>query len=991
MNTTDLDQIEDIQGLIDGQILRGSPENYRSSVEYKGLSYRRDRNMASITYDVKRARAFFDPNLGPSGGYRCPVGTRYGGRITDRYGRNCGWGVARRLANAISDTGERLEGALNRRDSRRNTRGGKKPVRRIGTPAARVSRQGRNAGRAATPANQRDRRITPRTRRGEGAPERMDRTADEVLEGTFLEGVRTRRAARRTDRAGRQANKPRTQRQRRGEGVPERMDRTAREVLSGTYLANRRNRRAGTRSRREQAQIQRTKPSGGNTRPSGPTRPAGEVARPVRRSGPRVDVGEEGSDRRKRAKELLETEKSTINTFWSTRLRGKAATHQNILAYVAEREQREGISPAYRNTLKARAKDHKILNGPYSDRKVDDLSPAVRKRLKAGLDRTPDREKPKKPEAVETPETPEVPKKPKVPETPEVPREEGPRRSPRRSVSSDELSDDLEENRRINREIEREIEGLRRRQSANLERIRNSFSEAELESSVEALRYNSDAATRLAEDVTIPVRQRFKAQRVASVYSAAAKEYQEVLDQRVARRLAAAEAANAPEAPSGPATPRPPEGGRRVETFGLSKERLAELDAVIESDNQMYANQLSEIRRLERNGENPSALIARRYDEALNTLEVVKMVSGDAIDRYLAQQGTADVRAFLTELEALREGRTVPAPVSPSPGTPGNDPDLLIPDPVDRARLRVKFEQKAAKILAKRKETIGDYMTKRYGSGAAPWKDTDKNFPIDELIRLFRIAEGNGPDSEEARKLAGWAQSIYNIPEIIGSDGGKYRISTRSQIESFWTGIKGIDVTGNIQFYDEDSQRWMQVGSVQRSLKLYRELADGTTDADFEPFVKNDLLKIWDSFPEHKNLGLASIYNPHAFTWLKASGFKRADVGAAWDGQFVWGKLGFRTNELASKNIAQRLEEEIKIIRSGGTSNVINKRDADIIAALIDEAKRRDYDIRAPQHSEYLMAMSNRNDETVKQWFTDNVPFGNGSFFFDEVPDDPRS
>jgi hypothetical protein len=114
-------------------------------------------------------------------------------------------------------------------------------------------------------------------------------------------------------------------------------------------------------------------------------------------------------------------------------------------------------------------------------------------------------------------------------------------------------------------------------------------------------------------------------------------------------------------------------------------------------------------------------------------------------------------------------------------------------------------------------------------------------------------------------------------------------------------------------------------------------------------------------------------------------------VGTAWDGKFVWGKMGYRESSAKSKNLARRLEAEVKKIREGGRSSVINKRDAEIIAALIDEARRKNFDIRAPQHAEYLMAMSNRDNARVKSWFTRNAPFDSGKFYFDEIVDDPRS
>jgi hypothetical protein len=75
---------------------------------YRAKSFISERDTSSIAYEVKRTRAVFDdslaiPGTNRRGGWRCPPGTRYGGQITDRFGRNCGWGVSRRLANEISE------------------------------------------------------------------------------------------------------------------------------------------------------------------------------------------------------------------------------------------------------------------------------------------------------------------------------------------------------------------------------------------------------------------------------------------------------------------------------------------------------------------------------------------------------------------------------------------------------------------------------------------------------------------------------------------------------------------------------------------------------------------------------------------------------------------------------------------------------------------------------------------------------------------------
>lgn len=96
--------------------------NRQAYIEYKALSFATENLIAQANYNVKGVRAVFDPDLGPSGGYRCPKGSQYGGYITDRFGRGCGGGIIRRVGRALANTGMRLEEFADRRDERRRNR-----------------------------------------------------------------------------------------------------------------------------------------------------------------------------------------------------------------------------------------------------------------------------------------------------------------------------------------------------------------------------------------------------------------------------------------------------------------------------------------------------------------------------------------------------------------------------------------------------------------------------------------------------------------------------------------------------------------------------------------------------------------------------------------------------------------------------------------------------------------------------------------------------
>jgi hypothetical protein len=1049
------DQPDYLDGIVEGRILRDSPENYRSSIQYKALAYRYDRNMASMTYDIKRVRAVWNPDLADgNGGWQCPAGTRYGGRITDRFARNCGWGVTRRIANAIVDTSERVENYLERRRiAKLKKRGSKK--RRLGKPAERISSRGRRAiseaaeaGRQITP-----RTVSPRNRRG-GIPEDMDRAANEVLEGSFLENFRKRRAARRARREAERANKPKTQRKRRGRNLPERMDRAADDVLEGSFIERRRRRRESNRRRRQEAQTGRTTPSGGNNRRPNRTVPAGSTPRPRRTRGPRVDVGAPGSERRTKAKGILDEEKQAVNDYWASRLRGKDVTPENIREYIAERERR-GVTPGYLNTLKARERDHKILNGKNPEDNVDELSPSVRKRIATRLDSQEAKPKPTPPTpplpppppAPSTPRTPEpqaptpppaprTPKpEPKVPTPPTPKPEREPQLGPINPTLAD-ISDDKKERQRVKQTIDAQTAELKR----ILERRRKEHASGdprpslqELERDIQATESLARNSETIAADRRASIFSRLEAKRRVEIFKEHENELKKILDERrrqdaEARRIAEQEAEKrrqaeqaareaeetareaervareaeeatpktpkAPKEPTSPQgrTPRTPGTGRRINTFGLNQDQLDQADRYADSEKNAWKNQKKEIDALvgrEGREEQLKWLLDRRINEINETIDDfqadIDNEDADPTDRYLAVKLIASAEAHRDALRRLAKGgkpkKETPEepPVIPEPDP--TIPDELIPDPKDRKRLRDQFKERRDAVLARRNKTTAKYLSERYGDDDSPWNDPTQNIKVDDMADVVEAAIQSTPSPERdaaRQKLLEWSKRVYELPEFEGKDGKKYRTVVMSVTPSRGYGADPVPtfaVSGDIQAMDANGN-WRHIGAFTRQVDPVNRR------------VTHSYLKITSA--QHKNSGFASVFNPHAYTWLKAAGFKQATVSADWDGKFVWGKLGFRQSEDQSRTIAQELQIELDKIKNGGRSRVINKRDAKLIQMLVDEAKRKNYSIDAPQHPEYLMAMSNRDRSNVKSWFSANAPFTNGVFDLDQVPDDPR-
>jgi hypothetical protein len=372
--------------VVDAPISRKSPEQWRAIVEYKGLAFVHDNNYASIAYDLKSSRATFDPNLaGGNGGFRCPVGTRYGGQITDRYGRGCGFGVARRLVNAIGDGARRAERGLDKRRERRVQRRNARVGRQIGARGYTApGRAGRGmATRLDDFADRRDRRQRRGGSNGPGMATRLEDFADrrDRRQGRGGRGVATRLedfADRRDRRQGRGVAtrlEDFADRRDRNQGIdaPERGPRTPKKPTKRPAAPNRRPRRTDA-----VAETATNRP-----RPKKPTTPVAVVRPPQRRQrGQQIDVNNLDANGKKRLNDRLDRERDALNAKWRTRLGGEDPTPEKIRAYVEAREQRS--RPAYVNTLKAMERDHAILNSDDRLERVNELAPSVRKRISDG-------------------------------------------------------------------------------------------------------------------------------------------------------------------------------------------------------------------------------------------------------------------------------------------------------------------------------------------------------------------------------------------------------------------------------------------------------------------------------------------------------------------------------------------------------------------------------------------------------------------------------
>lgn len=870
----------------------------KSLLDYKGLAFRNEQMLMSMGFDIKKANAVFDPNLGPSGGYRCPAATRYGGQITDRYGRNCGRGIARRLANALTETGGRLEGSLDGRRERRVARRDARMTRRLARDLPGVGRRRSGMARAmargenvttpqGTPRRERrglperaesladrvdggwgrrpraerragrvgERTSRPGGRTGRtGLPERMDRASREVLEGTFLEERRKRRRA----RQGTARNR---------EGIPERMDRSAREVLEGTFLENRRQRRR--QSVRQQAQERPRVAAGSRTR-----RAENATERPSRRV--RVEA-DEPTPKKKPVPEVPETE--TV------------------------KPKKPKPEPGFRN----------ILPNGSSPQRSDIADPDERER------RTQD------------------------------------------------FVAKLRKQRIILREM--------------IEENKNNPEWAEMHGrTLEALRLTLDRAARNSN--------RSMAERLQSA------ELRDIAEANIAN-LEMWRRRQSDPLPVQPPTPEPavPDAPKPPTTFtylSRSPGFLVTSDQIrgydqqrkFEKDNKKaVANAEKRAKKAAKAAGDDQEKLRELAAQAQRSAESAKVRNRGSDERGMGRVPMETrVNAITEGMVAEAEARIYQAALQRVYEVNGEDR----PSPERLAEMGKEAKKEVKSTLARRSKKLGDFLRAKYGDDPAPWLAEDR----------VRQSDLQGMDEDA---LLDWAKQIYQIDELVSPSGAIFKTViklsdsdfTRMQKEGYMT------VDGNIFAKDPKTDELVIAGSFSRTISAY----DGNVS-----HVAMDVTA--NRTPEYmresvRSSGFATLFNGHAAVWLKGAGFDGATVSAVDDGPFVWPRLGFRTDERSDiDGIHAEIRSQLDNYRSGETSIIANDRDAAKIQFLLDQPRSDGGSSSDVQHTDFILALSNRDDpdQVVRNYFR-VLPHDNSSrwgqgvleFTNQNFPDDPRS
>lgn len=904
-------------------------------INYRAKSFINEQDLSSIAYEVKRTRAVWDdalsiPGTERRGGWRCPPGTRYGGQITDRFGRNCGWGVSRRLANQLTDIGERLENIGDRRRARREERGIGRDVPGPGVVERAAGRVARalDSDSDATPA-------PPRGRNRRGPVRRRPNLRDSEQ--------------RRMDREIEKPGAPRT-----GEPLPSR--------------APRRNRRGNLRPS-EQRRIDReiNEPGAPRTAPDGeaPRRPRPAAPRARRREGT-ADVVENKPARKVPAKKAPAKKAPAKKKAVKKKAPAKKAPAKKATAPRTEAPQanRPATEPRLSPARPAEAQPRRINIRDVADNSIDitgdfdgaaerineresdwvnteqaqEFSQNIR-RVVERLDRFPD-------DAVIA-----------VPDPDQGEKDISVGDLRRNMLAAADAWDNLARRGRNRRQRQatpppappalggnetlrrvfagRDI-GFRRDWPAEAARLRaenidfDNMSEADAISKIgtydQNIVWNQEYFNNLAnmdpnQEVTLGGGRVVKAGELKG-------EVEKVLDLWKARKEKAQQRIN-----------------------NLNRDRLPGLAGLRELRGQNFTGyadiDAARAAMINVSNEYPDrrVMIVKHNDKFF-------IVDDGQLDRVRRNGGLAN-------LEVLERRGGLPLAAE----LPEVDPEVA--------------RQAAARVdatIKKRQDILADYLNRRYGEGNAPWKEMTRE-RMEDLIR-----KADRGDAAAKSALTDWARQMYKHDEIQGVNGRTYRTVVKS-VNYNSGGSIGVSV--HIQRKNPDGT-WEKVGSSQRSIH-----AGGNP-----PYIYNDRMFI--DVESDKNSGIQTIYNQHAFMYAKAAGFKYVGVTAAADGQFVWGKIGFKTR-VYDEQVAN-MQTELSKFREGTASIIKNDSDARIIEHLIGQYVRNPDSVR---HMDFILALSNtettptakeRRDAEIKRWFHNKMSFSGGKFYLDEnkIVADPR-
>jgi hypothetical protein len=261
-----------------------------------------------------------------------------------------------------------------------------------------------------------------------------------------------------------------------------------------------------------------------------------------------------------------------------------------------------------------------------------------------------------------------------------------------------------------------------------------------------------------------------------------------------------------------------------------------------------------------------------------------------------------------------------------------------------------KIKSQIDDAIKRRSGKLAKYMEKRYGTGKKPFEDMtpEKWRSLDFAGKKKYLEEAYGHS-----RIEGANGKLYNAVATV-------RIGNNDQ-HSVSVVFNEIDANGNIvRAAIGDSGRLVSVNSgyVKQSTMFVRSKMDRGAD-------------------------IQTIYNQHAFLFLKQIGISKAKVGAVDDGQYVWARVGFNGGNIPENRLGG-FKKALSFYENFGAGGLINSEAEYFrIKSMIAQTRGGKKFI----HQDWIFAIDDpANDkvrrEFVKHWFKSNLPFSSGTFSF---------
>jgi hypothetical protein len=330
------------------------------------------------------------------------------------------------------------------------------------------------------------------------------------------------------------------------------------------------------------------------------------------------------------------------------------------------------------------------------------------------------------------------------------------------------------------------------------------------------------------------------------------------------------------------------------------------------------------------------------------------------------------------------------------------DPDQLdTQPPTDQMRERIRNLVNGV-FQSRRERQAGRYQA-MYPDGA-PWQGDPLNNPDHPLHDTYTRAVAGDYLARQELVKAAYLMPPFEV-EIIERDsfgqivrtpsGRPKKVKYQFRVDPDTLSSNQTSASGFIQAKTPRQSRWTNIGHFSRSLDWnigrvsHNHMYLGS---DASSWVGGAGETLGDKL---KGSGFSETFNGHALRTLQAANFETANVSAASDGTYVWGRSGFRRGMYRDR-AATRMRSEVSDWENGRPSIVRSQDQANMwthVARRLDEQ----YDEADPyDHIEAIVAIDDsasiadpderrRRSKEIKDWFQNNAYFSSGTLNIEEV------